>query len=783
MSNGVPARSSLPAAYQPDAPGPEMDAKRASIAKPSMPGLKAPTGAPNVVIVLLDDMGFGGPSAFGGPCEMPTADRLAGTGLRYTRFHVNAMCSPTRQSLMTGRNHHAVGMGATTEMATSAPGYTAIRPDSAATMAQLLRMNGYSTGAFGKMHQTPMWEVSAVGPFDRWPTGEGFERFYGFVGPEMNHWDPLLFEGTTPIQAKQPGDSSYHLSEDLADRAIEWVNAQQTLSPDRPFFLYLAMGACHSPLHVPEQWRDRYKGKFAHGWTAQRELTLAKQKSAGLVPPEAQLAPWVGGVPDWAELSSDEKLVAEAFMETYAAVAEHVDAQVGRVVGALEDLQVFDDTLFIYILGDNGASAEGGIDGTLNAERIYSGVGDPTPFLVERLHELGGPHSYPLHPAGWSLAMSTPYQWTKQVASHFGGTRDGMIVNWPNGITESGGLRHQWHHVIDVLPTILEVAGIPAPSTVNGVSQQRIDGVSMCYSFSDGQQPDRRTTQYFETFGNRAIYHEGWIAATKHRTPWEHTEVALCDFEEDVWELYDLREDWTQSNNIAEQHPDKLAELKRLFLLEAARNAVFPLDDRSSERMNPSIANRPDLPGDRTTMVLRPPMTRLGEEAVLNLKNRSHRIDATVTIGAEQENGVLVAQGGRFGGWALHLVDSVPIYTYNYLGLDVTEVAASAPLRPGTHRVSVIFEYLGPGRGGAATLRMEPGGNPPVQGALTRSTPYMFSSHETLDLEVDLGTPVSPRYDSRTSRLTAELVEVRLSLLDVADPELASDTRRVIAHQ
>jgi arylsulfatase A-like enzyme len=737
-------RSSLPPYVLPTHGGSAMDVGRQPVSMMRKPGLEAPAEAPNVMVVLLDDMGFGGPTPFGGPCQMPTAERLSSDGLRFSRFHVNAMCSPTRQSLMTGRNSHAVGMGAITEFATSAPGYTAVRPESAATIAQILRGNGYSTAAFGKMHQTPQWEVSAVGPFDRWPTGEGFEKFYGFVGPEMNHWDPLLYDGTTPVEPNPDHSPDYHLSEDLAEQAISWLQTQNSLAPDKPFFLYLAMGACHTPLHVPVGWRDKYRGKFAHGWNEQREITLGRQKALGVVPPEAELSPWADGLPHWDELSPDAKEVAEAFMETYAAVAEHVDAQIGRVVDSLEQSGQLENTLIFYILGDNGASAEGGINGSLNIDRCYSGITDSVEYLRAHLDELGGPKSYPAHPAGWSVAMSTPYQWTKQVASHFGGTRDGMVVHWPAGIRAKGEIRHQWHHVIDVLPTILDVTGIPAPTAHNGIAQQRMDGTSLAYTFDDPDSADRRVTQYFEMIGNRAIYHDGWIASVKHRTPWEMADTELPDFETEKWQLYNLAEDWSQAHDVADEQPEILERLKRLFLVEAARNNVFPLDDRSGERMNAEIAPRPDLPGDRTEMIFQSGMTRMYEDAVLNVKNRSHHVIAALELTPDTGNGVIIAQGGRFGGWTLHMVDQRPVYTYNYFGLGCTDVAGREPLGPGGHKVEMHFDYDGGSLGSGGTVTLVVDGDVVGEGRVERTAPYLFSSHETLDIGVDLGTPVAP---------------------------------------
>ncbi|MDR5701669.1 arylsulfatase [Agromyces aerolatus] len=745
--------------------------------------VEPPEGAPNIVLVVLDDMGFGSSSAFGGPCEMPTAERLANGGLRFSRFHVNAICSPTRQSLLTGRNSHAVGMGATTELGTSAPGYTSIRPTTAATIAQILVENGYSTGAFGKMHQTPQWEVSTAGPFDRWPTGEGFERFYGFIGPEMNHWDPLLFDGTTPVEPARHAEGEYHLSEDLADRAIDWLTDLSVLTPEKPFFMYLPMAACHGPLHVGREWQEAQRGRFDHGWDRQREITLERQKAIGVIPDDAELAPKPPGIVEWESLSEEEQRASTAFMETYAAVAAHVDAQIGRVVDALEALGRLDDTLVLYLLGDNGASAEGGLHGTLNVERSYSGIEDSPSFLAEHLDELGGPLSYPLHPSGWAVAMSTPYQWTKQIASHFGGTRDGLIAHWPKGIAARGEVRDQWHHVIDIAPTILELAGLPAPRSVNGVQQEAMDGVSMAYAFGAQDAPSRRTTQYFEALGNRAIYDDGWIASIKHRTPWEQVGTTLVPFDEEEWELYDLRNDWTQSRNIAAEHPEKVAYLTKLFFAEAVRNKVFPMDDRATERYSPDLAGRRELLGGRSAFTFHASTRRLGEEIAPNVKNRDHVVRADLEVFEDGPDGVLLAQGGRFGGWVFHLIDGRPAYSYNRFDLERSRAMGPDRLRPGAHVVSFESRYLGPELGGAAHVRMFVDGDEVAELALERTTPFLFSSHETMDVGIDLGTPVVEDYATpwgELERCGIRKVDVQVGA-GYLDPE--AHARRVIAHQ
>ncbi|GAB3518524.1 arylsulfatase [Arthrobacter monumenti] len=748
--------------------------------------LRPPENAPNVVLVLVDDMGFGASSAYGGPCGMPTAERLSGDGLLYNRFHVNALCSPTRQSLMTGRNHHSVGMGVTSEMATSAPGYTGFRPASAATIAQTLSGNGYCTAAFGKWHQTPPREVSASGPFDRWPTGEGFDKFYGFMGAEMNHWYPQLYDGTTPVEPERRPEDGYHLSEDLVDRTIEWVQTQKTLTPDKPFFSYVAFGATHGPFHVRPEWKDKYKGRFDSGWDAQREATLARQKEMGVVPESADLAPWADSVPHWDELDDTERRVAAGFMETYAAYAEHTDAQVGRLVDSLEEIGELDNTLFIYIMGDNGASGEGGIEGTTREHLVGHGFTDSTAAMAEELDRLGDASTYAIYPVGWALAMNTPYQWTKQVASHYGGTRNGMIMHWGNGIDAGGGVRDQWHHVIDIAPTIFEAAGVPQPVSVNGVAQQPIEGTSMLYTFNEPDAADRRRTQYFEMCGNRSIYHEGWTAVTRHGTPWQMVPQGLPSFADDVWELYDTSTDWSQAHDLAAEYPDKLRELQQLFLIEASKYNVFPLDDRVTERENPKLAGRLDLFGERKSVTYRAGMGRFTEETAPNVKNRSHTITAKIDVPDGGVDGVIIAQGGRFGGWSLYVVDGYLSYAYNCYGRDHYPVKATQQLEPGSRELRLEFVYDGGGIGNGGKVQLLVDGQGVGEGRVERTTSYYFSFDETLNIGVDRGTPVTEEYAAVDNGFTGTIHTVRVDLEGEDPQELESEAdrqRRLLAHQ
>jgi len=729
--------------------------------------VKAPQGAPNVLVVVIDDMGFGASSAYGGPCWMPTAERLSAQGLRFSWFHVTALCSPTRQALMTGRNHHSVGMGVTSEMATPHPGYDGYRPASAGTLAQILQGNGYSTAAFGKWHQTPPSEVTASGPFTRWPTREGFDKFYGFMGAEMNHWYPLLYDGTTPVEPDKLPEDGYHLTEDLVDYAASWLRTQQTTTPARPFFAYLALGATHAPFHVAPEWIAKYAGEFDDGWDVQRERTLARQKELGIVPPHAELSPWAEGVPHWDELDPSAKRVAARFMETYAGFAEHTDHHVGRLLDTLEELGVLEDTLVLYLLGDNGASGEGGPEGTIREHLVGHGYADDVADMDARLDEIGSETTYGMYPVGWALAMNTPYQWTKQVASHFGGTRDGLVVHWPKGIEDRGTVRHQFHHVIDVLPTILEAAGLPVPESVNGVHQQSVEGVSMHYCFDDPDAGERRTRQYFEMVGNRGIYDQGWTAVARHGTPWLMVEEPR-PFDTDVWELYDIRSDWSQAHDMAAEQPERIRSLRAAFMEEARKHNVLPLDDRVTERENPQLAGRHDLQHGRTSVVLPADVARLTEEAAPNVKNRSHRISVDLEIPPssppQSTQGVLVAQGGRFGGWSLYVVDGRVHYAYNRYGQDLTTIRARSVLWPGKHEVTLDFTFDGgpAGSGGEAAIIVD--GNEVGRGRIEATTAYYFAFDETFDIGVDRGSPVTDDYVAVRNRFTGTIERVRIDL-------------------
>jgi arylsulfatase A-like enzyme len=719
-----------------------------------------------VLIVLLDDVGFGASSAFGGPVKMPTAERLAGEGLKFTRFHTTALCSPTRAALLSGRNHHAVGMGGITELATSAPGYSSVRPNTCAPLAEILRLNGYATAHVGKCHEVPVWESSPTGPFDRWPTGNGFEYFYGFIGGEMNQWYPDVVLGTTPVEPWGTPEDGYHLMEDLSDKAIEWVRQGRSLQPDQPFYMYFAPGATHTPHHVPKEWADKYKGEFDHGWDALREQTFARQRQLGIVPPDSELTRRHDEIPAWDAMDDELKPVLIREMEVYAGFLEYADHHVGRLIDALADLGVLEDTLVYYIIGDNGASAEGTLHGSFNAMTIAEAPEiESTDFVRVHIDELGTPTSYNHYAVGWAHALCTPYQWTKQVASHWGGTRNGTIVHWPNGIEAKGELRHQFCHVIDVAPTVLEVAALPDPTEVHGVTQEPMHGTSMAYTFGDAAAAERHETQYFEMLGNRGIYHKGWSAVTKHRTPWElHAEPV--PFDDDVWELYDGSSDWTQARDLAQEHPEKLHELQRLFLIEAAKYKVLPLDDRSIERLIPERAGRPSLAlGD--SQVLFDGMVGLQEDCMLNVKNKSHSITAEVTVPAGGARGVIVNQGGITGGWALYCKSDGRLgYHYSFLGLQRASISSEEAVPEGNHQVRVEFAYDGggAGKGGDVTLYVD--GEQVGNGRVERTHAYHYNLTETAGVGRDSGSPACDDYPVGDNAFTGTIDWVRIDAGD-----------------
>jgi len=730
--------------------------------------VKTPKNAPNVVIVLIDDIGFGGPSTFGGPIQTPTLDMLAAGGLKFNNFHTTALCSPTRMALKTGRNHHTGNTGSIMESSTGFPGNTGQVPNSVAPLAEMLRLNGYSTGAFGKWHETAAWETSVSGPFDRWPTRQGFDKFYGFIGGETDQWFPLIYDGVTRVTP--PETEGYHFTVDMTDQAIGWMKAQQSMTPDKPFFMYYATGAVHAPHHVPKEWADKYKGKFDAGWDQIRDETIARQKQMGVIPANTKLGPKPEDIKDWDALSADEHRLFARQAEVFAGFLEQTDHEVGRLTAALEDIGEMDNTLFIYIAGDNGTSAEGGFVGMYNEMTYFNNVTEKVEDLLPLIDKWGGPETFPHMAAGWAVAFDAPFSWTKQVASDFGGTRNGMIVHWPGGIKEKGGLRSQFGHVIDIAPTILEAAGLPEPNSVNGTPQTPIEGTSLLFTFDDAKAKERHTTQYFEMFGNRAIYHEGWLARTLHRAPWQT--VDMPPLESDVWDLYDVNEDFSLTNNLAKEHPDKLAKLQALFMSEAEKYNALPIDDRVIARMNPALAGRPDLLGDRTSLTLYDGMDGMLENTFMNVKNRSKTITAELEIPEGGANGVILTQGGRFGGWCLYMKDGKPVYTYNFLGLERFTVASPSAVPAGAATVEVDFAYEGKskediGKGGKVTISVN--GKTVAEGRVEKTQPLIFSADETADVGLDNQTPVAEDIGvgRDATRFTGKIQKVTLEVKDV----------------
>jgi arylsulfatase len=737
----------------------ELDARNAK--PPARFEIKAPASAPNVVIVLIDDVGFGGPSTFGGPIRTPTMDQLAQGGLRFNNFHTTALCSPTRNALKTGRNHHTVNTGSIMETATAFPGNTGQNPNSVAPLAEMLRLNGYSTGAFGKWHETAAWETSVSGPFDRWPTHQGFDKFYGFIGGETDQWYPLIYDGS--IKVEPPKFDNYHFTVDMTNQAINWVKAQQSMTPDKPFFVYYATGATHAPHHVPKEWADKYKGQFDKGWDQVRNETLERQKKLGVIPADTRLGERPKDLAAWDSLPADQRRLFARQAEVFAGFLEHTDAEIGRFRDALADIDELDNTLFIYIAGDNGTSAEGGFVGMYNEMTYFNGVAEKVEDLIPLIDKWGGPETFPHMSAGWAVAFDAPFSWTKQVASDFGGTRNGIVMHWPQRIKDRGGLRSQFSHVIDIAPTILEAATLPEPKIVNGTPQTPIEGTSLVYAFDDAKAPERHTTQYFEMFGNRAIYSNGWFARTIHRAPWQTS--GLQPLTSDVWELYDVGNDFSLTRNVAAEQDAKLKEMQALFMKEAEKYHVLPLDDRTIERTNPALAGRPDVLGNRTSLTLYEGMQGMLENTFMNIKNRSSKITAELVIPANRANGAILSQGGRFGGWSLYMRDGRPAYTYNFLGLERYTISAPQALPPGATTVTLDFVYDGGGvgKGGKATLLVN--GKAVAEGRVEKTQPNIFSADETADVGIDNQTPVAQgigigaetRFTGRINKVTLEV--------------------------
>ena len=696
-----------------------------------------PEKAPNILLVMLDDVGFGSFSSFGGPVESPGFQSVANNGLLYNQFHTTALCSPTRAALLTGRQHHSVHMGGITEIANSFPGYDSQIPAEAATVAQILQMSGYGTSCFGKWHLTPSWEQGPAGPYDRWPTGMGFDRFYGIIGAEASHWEPAAYDQTTPI-SPHINRPDYHLTEDLADQAINWMERHRVSAPDRPWFCYFSTPAVHAPHHAPPDWIEKYRGKFDAGWDDLREEIFARQLQLGVVPENTNLTARPDEIPAWDEYPERYRPVATRLMECFAGFLAHTDHHIGRVIDAARAQER--DTLVIYLSGDNGASAEGTIHGAWSAPSFQNGVHEDPEWLLEHIDDFGTAKCENHFNVGWAWALDSPFQWMKQVASHFGGTRNGLAVEWPGHIDDKGGLRSQFHHVVDIAPTILEAAGITTPDTVNGIAQMPLDGIPMGYSYAnDG--PSNRTAQYFEILGNRAMYNDGWIASCFHgRVPWIHMQGFEFDGPQEQWELYDIKNDFSQSIDLADEHPDLLQQLVDMFDSEAKRLGVYPLRDAGSTRGGE--LGVPHALGGSRSMTYTTAHVRMPESVVVRLKNCSWRITGEIET-RDKDRGVIACQGGNMSGWSMWLDNGTPNFTYNCFGHEITTLTGVA-LGSGVHRIDAIFDYDGGfGKGGELVLTVD--GRAIAHERLVRTVPIGFSmSGETFDVGTDAGSPVGP---------------------------------------
>ncbi len=758
----------LPAFAQDSLPRPEwrfqgpVGRAPAESAPPQWPQpVMAPKGAPNVLVILTDDVGFGASGTFGGPVPTPTLDALARTGLRYNAFHTVGLCSPTRAALLTGRNHHDVAVGTTEEPVTGYEGYTGIIPKSAGTVAEILKQNGYNTAMFGKWHLTPYWEMGQAGPFDHWPTAQGFEHFFGFLYAETDQFHPALWDGTTPVEP--PGnDPAYILDHDLADHAIAWIREQKALAPAKPFFVYYAPGTSHAPHQAPKDWIARFKGQFDQGWDAVREQTLARQKSLGVVPPDTRLTPRPDFIPAWDSLSAEQRQVYARMMEVYAGALAYSDDQMGRVIDAIRQEGALDNTLVIFMEGDNGASAEGGPQGLLNDVSFINGVKEDFAVVRQRMDDLGTERANNHYPVGWAHAMDTPFQYFKQIASHLGAVRNGMVISWASRIKDKGGIRPQFHHVIDIAPTILEAAGVTPPAMLNGVPQKPLDGQSMAYTFDDPKAPSTRRIQYFELVGNRGIYQDGWIAGTEPTGfPWQVLGRAPLDIDAQKWDLYHLPDDYSEAVNLADQEPKRLQGLRDLFWAEAARNHALPIHDSSADMVR-QFGVRPNPDAARTSFTFHAGMVRIPDSVAPNIRNRSFSIAADVEIPAGGADGVLVAHGNRFGGYALYLRNGKLNFCYDWADLRRFTVAAAEPVPTGHHTLGLDFKYDGGfGAGGTATLSVD--GKPVGQGRVDRTLGNKFALDASFNVGAATGSPVTDDYQV-PDRFTGGLDQVVVTL-------------------
>ena len=740
-----------------DLPQPVRGRTPAESSPPSWPRTaSAPAGAPNVLVIMTDDVGFGASSTFGGPIPTPTLDALARSGLRYNRFHTTAICSPTRAALLTGRNPHNVGIGNTTNLPTGYEGYNSVIPPSAGTVAEILRVSGYSTAMFGKGHLTPEWEMSRIGPFARWPTGLGFDYFYGFLGADISMFAPTLVENTSFIEPPYD-DPSYHFDGDLADHAVGWIEQQHALAPRQPFFVYYAPGTAHAPNHAPTAWLAKFRGKFDEGWDQVRADIVARQKRLGVIPANTLDAPRPHNLPRWSSLSAEQRRVYARFMEAYAASLAYADEQIGRVIEAVRHSGELDNTLIIFIQGDNGASAEGRLDGRVFEQSGINSLDEGLDYLLRRIDDIGGPQTYPLLPGGWGWAMNAPFPWYKRIASHLGGTRNGVVISWPSRIKDAGGLRQQFHHVSDIMPTILQSAGISAPSMLRGVPQQPLDGVSMAYTFGAPDAPSQRTTQVFEMFENLGIYHQGWWAATRPTgTAWDANKTTVVPLDKRVWELYDLNTDFNQARDLARQQPEKLSQLQSLFWAEAARNNILPIHGPNEGR-----EGMPTLTQGRNTFTYYAGMIGIPENSAPHTLRRSFTIAAHVVIPDSGADGVLVAQGGQFGGYSFYIHQGQVVFYYNAIDPRRYAVRTDRKLSPGEHQLTADFD-ADPTRGGAVTIAIN--GEVAARGRIEQTLTQWISHSEGFDVGKDAITPVSTDYTSANSTFRGELKKLVVTL-------------------
>jgi arylsulfatase len=743
------------------------------------PKVAPPKGAPNVLLIMTDDAGYGVSGTFGGVIPTPALDRIASMGLRYTQFHSTALCSPTRAALITGRNHHSVGFGVVTEQSTGYPGYDSIIGPDNATIGAILKQNGYATSWFGKEHNTPSFQYTISGPFDQWPVGMGFEYFYGFMGGESDQWTPYLFRNTTQI-FPWVGKPDYNLITDMADEAIKYLRDLDAAAPDKPFFLYYVPGATHAPHQPKPEWIAKFKGKFDMGWNALREQIFANQKRLGVIPANTQLTPWPDDLSKWDTLDAESKKMFARQAEVFAGYAAYVDDEIGRVIQAVEDLGKLDNTLIIYISGDNGTSPEGSTIGTPNAMTAYQGIPVPVPEQMKFYDVWGSAKTYPHMAVAWSWAFDTPFKWTKEIASHFGGTRQGMAIAWPNRIKDAGGIRTQFHHMIDIVPTILEAAGIPAPAMVNGIGQKPIEGVSMVYTFdkTNAQAKSARTTQYFEMMGDRAIYHDGWIASTTPPVgPWVLPRPKMPDVVNGYkWELYNITEDYSQSNDLAAKMPDKLRQMQELFLVEASKYNVFPLDNSVVTRL---LTPRPSDTAGRNTFTYSGELSGLDPSDAPSILNRSYTITADIEVPQGGGEGMIATLGGRFGGYGLYLLKGKPVFLYNFLDLERFRWEGPMALTPGKHTVVFEFTYDGPGFGKSGTGMLKVDDREVANKKIPHTIPFLMALDETFDVGIDTRTPVDDNDYQLPFRFTGKIAKLAYKL---GPMQLTSQDHQIIQH-